>query len=836
MYLLRCLMSLVVLSTAFAAAADDGGADKEKPAIELEEIEVVAKVPEMVQRGDTTVINAAAFKVPEGSMLEELVKRIPGLEFDQRNYTMTYNGRPITEINLNGEVFFSGDNKLALTNLPVAIIEKIKVYNKQSDESKYTGLKDRTDNLVLDVNTKKSFDGAVTGEANAAGGTERRRAAGVNVHCFKTNGDALAADFKIGNLDHTSANRRNLTGNLGLHFNKKFDNGIKINASVSGNGNRGGDESANYSEQYLPSENRYQNQVSGSYYDSKSLSGHLGVRWEIDDKTYIGFHTSLDDSKSDNENDVRQAVYSENPGLDLQNPFDGDIFVDPSIRINGMESRSKSKSTSGNYSVGLNALRRFGSKGFSVALSVGARGGENESKSHYVSQTDFYRLSSAFGGDSVLYRNQYRVSPGHSSSYNAGAGLTYPLHKNLRINISYSVSASRSRSSRSTYGLPMTDNPDAPLFVLPDHYQQFIVDSLSDSKHSHSVEQNISLFIQYSRDPLLLTASISAQPRRNRLDQLSGVNAVDTVIRRVLLRPTFHGEWNKGNIHINFNYDGNTRAPSVSDLISVADNSNPLYITRANPDLKCSYTHSFRLGFNHDKAGVSASADFSNEWNTITRAVIYNPETGGRITEPRNINGNYSFNGMARYYKRFGHCSASVHANGSMVRNVSYVSEGIDPEPQQNTTDIKNLSVGLMFSYTPSWGGFYLNGSWSGNYSTNSFNATFTRTNVISCSLSAFARLPFGFRVESNIAGGFRGGNYSYAGRRNSVMWTAGLSRIFFKKQQLEVGLRWHDILNQKVTTSINTTATAFSESYIDRIGGYILLTAKFRFSTTKEK
>ena len=100
--------------------------------IELGEVTVNARMRDVDHVGDTTVINAAAYKTPEGSYLETLVKRIPGMEYDSETKTLKYNGLPINEINVNGEAFFSGDNKMALENLPVELISKIKVYDKKS--------------------------------------------------------------------------------------------------------------------------------------------------------------------------------------------------------------------------------------------------------------------------------------------------------------------------------------------------------------------------------------------------------------------------------------------------------------------------------------------------------------------------------------------------------------------------------------------------------------------------------------------------------------------------------------------------------------------------------
>lgn len=210
----------------------------------------------------------------------------------------------------------------------------------------------------------------------------------------------------------------------------------------------------------------------------------------------------------------------------------------------------------------------------------------------------------------------------------------------------------------------------------------------------------------------------------------------------------------------------------------------------------------------------------------------YDAETGGRITEPRNVNGNYSSSFMARYYRRMGNFSVSAVGSASMSNSVSLVNEGISPEPQKSVTSMTSLNVGADINYMPAWGGFFVRGRFSSNYSDNSLNDTKNRTDQICFGLSAFANLPFGLKIDTSLDCSFRGGTYVYSGQKRNVMWHAGLMRTFFKKNQLEVALRWHDILNQKISTSVNSSSTSFSESYSDQIGGYVLLSVKYRFST----
>lgn len=143
--------------------------------IELGEVTVNARMRDVDQVGDTTVINAAAYKTPEGSYLETLVKRIPGMEYDSETKTLKYNGLPINEINVNGEAFFSGDNKMALENLPVELISKIKVYDKKSKLEKLTGVSTGKENYVLDLQTKEEFNGTLLASGKAGYGNNNKR-------------------------------------------------------------------------------------------------------------------------------------------------------------------------------------------------------------------------------------------------------------------------------------------------------------------------------------------------------------------------------------------------------------------------------------------------------------------------------------------------------------------------------------------------------------------------------------------------------------------------------------------------------------------------------------
>lgn len=143
--------------------------------ISLKEVLVTALQKPVVQKGDTTIINTSVYKTPEGAYLIELLKRIPGVEYNPTDQSLTYNGKPINGIRINGENFFSGDKKMALENLPAELISAIKIYDKKSELEKMTKVSSGEKNYVLDMQTKKQFNGTLLSSAKLGYGDNRKK-------------------------------------------------------------------------------------------------------------------------------------------------------------------------------------------------------------------------------------------------------------------------------------------------------------------------------------------------------------------------------------------------------------------------------------------------------------------------------------------------------------------------------------------------------------------------------------------------------------------------------------------------------------------------------------
>lgn len=255
--------------------------------IELGEVTVNARMRDVDQVGDTTVINAAAYKTPEGSYLETLVKRIPGMEYDSETKTLKYNGLPINEINVNGEAFFSGDNKMALENLPVELISKIKVYDKKSKLEKLTGVSTGKENYVLDLQTKEEFNGTLLASGKAGYGNNNKKDFNLQGNYFKNNGNNFSVIANSGNLHMRTSYKDNIQENVAINFTQKYNQKLTLNGNVSYHHNEQGNISTSYNEQYLTSGNKYQYSAGNNTNRNRNMNSSLGLNWQVDTLTFV---------------------------------------------------------------------------------------------------------------------------------------------------------------------------------------------------------------------------------------------------------------------------------------------------------------------------------------------------------------------------------------------------------------------------------------------------------------------------------------------------------------------------------------------------------------------
>lgn len=804
--------------------------------LELSEVVVTAPIKEVELVGDTTVINADAYRIPEGSNLEELVKKIPGLEYDRQNKTLVYNGLPIAEINVNGEAFFAGNHALALENLPADLVSRIKVYDKRSEMEKFMGIKTGEENYVLDLQTKKEFNGTLMTSVAAGKGNNKKKEAELISNFFKTGGENLSVIAKSGNRNMTSANKDNRQDNVAVNFLKKFGKKIHLNGNVMYSNAINGNEGTSYYEQYLKTGNRYRYATSDRHNTNRMASTMLSMKGNIDKMTLLNLSGSFSAMKGTNGSDSRQATYNENPELDITAPFNGEENgqTENDIRVNGIRMNSRSTSANRQYFLNADLTRRLNEKGSSLGLTMQYSEGRGKNEAFSVSSTTYYQLQDEWGNDSVLYRNQYYDSPNRNRKFSLGLILTQPLHKSLRAQLSYKFRRENQNNDRNTYDLSrfFDGTDDEPLYTLPEGYEAAYTDSLSNRSRSHTTAHEVALHLNYTDRTWEINAGLSVVPERQSLDQKTGRMQADTLRTSVNYYPAVTVLWHKKKTRVQLSYEGDTKQPGLTELLTLTDNSDPLNITRGNPSLRPSYNQRVRLEARDTKIGLNGDMTWANTVNSVTRAVTYNTQTGGIESYPVNVNGNWNARATVRYQKRIKRrFSVTARTGASFSQNVSLINEGQQEMPERSTTHNTTLNANLRFGYQPQWGGFDLTGDWRFRHSTNLLRETGDYTRDYRLGVNAYADLPGGIQLRSDVDYSFRNGTNITPGEDDQVVWNASLSWRFLKQKKAELSFYWADILSQKKNFTRSVSSSGLSERHTQQIGSWFMLSFKYRFN-----
>jgi hypothetical protein len=342
----------------------------------------------------------------------------------------------------------------------------------------------------------------------------------------------------------------------------------------------------------------------------------------------------------------------------------------------------------------------------------------------------------------------------------------------------------------------------------------------------------VALHLNYTDRTWEINAGLSVVPERQSLDQKTGRMQADTLRTSVNYYPAVTVLWHKKKTRVQLSYEGDTKQPGLTELLTLTDNSDPLNITRGNPSLRPSYNQRVRLEARDTKIGLNGDMTWANTVNSVTRAVTYNTQTGGIESYPVNVNGNWNARATVRYQKRIKRrFSVTARTGASFSQNVSLINEGQQEMPERSTTHNTTLNANLRFGYQPQWGGFDLTGDWRFRHSTNLLRETGDYTRDYRLGVNAYADLPGGIQLRSDVDYSFRNGTNITPGEDDQVVWNASLSWRFLKQKKAELSFYWADILSQKKNFTRSVSSSGLSERHTQQIGSWFMLSFKYRFN-----
>ena len=827
----------------------------------LDEAVVSAEVPPVTVSEDTLVYNTAAFRVPEGSMLEELIKKYPGVTIEDDG-TIKINGKTVNRILMKGKDFFGTDKDMALKNISVDVVDKVKFYDKKSDFARMTGIDDGEEETVLDLQMKKGVTDGLFSNTDAGYGTKDRYSVRNTTGYYTDNSQymlVLSAN-NLNNQGFSDGRGRGFGGGGsglvapkqgGFNFAMETEK-MELGGNVRVNHRASDSKNWRSSENFMPQMQRSQfsNSRNTSFGSSSGVNADLRLEWKPDTLTNIVFRPSFSYSASDSWSQGASAVFDADP-FEHTSSYEkwnyGDVFGGlDTIAVNSNRSESQSNSRNMSFGANLQVNRRLGKPGRNITFRGNFSYNDSRNKSFSTNDVRYYQASLP-----DVSNKRYTITPGTRWNYDLRLSYTEPIIKNLFLQLSYSYSQSYDNNDRSAYvfdnltGYEMLLHSNYELPLLPPEYEQCLSDSLSRYSTYRTNKHNVQLTLRYVTSKMNVNAGVGWEPMRTELDYK--YQGADTLFARNVHNITpnvrFQYKWSKTTT-LNIRYRGTTSQPSMTDLVDVTDDSNPLYITKGNPSLRPSFSNNVNAFFNTYNAdaqrGFNAFVGYNNVLNSISRKATYIEETGVTISQPDNINGNWSVNGGFSF-------NSAIPANTKFTYNtftdarysnsVSYISmRGMGS--QKSVAKTLSLSERLSGNYRAD--NFDVSISGFIRYSNSSATAQpGEKMNVFDFSYgpSANYTLPwYNIKISTNISMSSRRGYSNPEANTDELLWNAQLSASFLKQNALTASVQFHDILHQQSNISRVVDALSRSDSEVNAIYSYIMFNLSYKFNNTGGK
>jgi len=817
-------------------------------AIMLKTAEVTAHAAKVAVSGDSLIYNAAAYRVPEGSTLEALVKQLPGAKVDKEG-NITINGKSVSKILVDGKEFFLNDKEVAMKNIPTEMIDNIKSYERKSDLARVTGIDDGEEETVLDLTVKKGMKNGWVGNVNLGVGTKHRYAERFNVNRFSDDFQAtvLGSANNVADMGFGGGGGRWGWGSQGLRNSKeiggnfatakpKLETGGSIRYRYDGSDN----ENESTTEYFNAQLAKFSRDYSKSLTSNRRLTGNFRLEWKPDTMTNIIFRPNFTYSRNRGRGHSASGSYS-------------DPLMEMAVNTNA--SRNMSISTNTNISGELQMNRKLNDRGRNITLRFTGNYSDGSSKQLSAANITY----NTQGTDQQ--NNRYYDTP--SRNYSISGQLTYsePIADRTYLQASYTYNYSYSKNDRRAYiydsdayqtlAQSMQNNRyniNAVLRYMDD--MQYVLNGtdsvanrLSQFSEYRNYNQTINLSFRRVRDAYNFSIGFDLLPQRTTLNYKYMGYEYPEITRNVFnIAPRVNLRWNfDKQTNLRVHYNGRTRQPSMTNLLDIRDDSNPLVITKGNPGLKPSFTHSISADFNtynaEQQRGIFSWLWFSATRNSIDNKITYDAR-GVRTTMPMNINGNWNAGGGIGYNIGLGKekaFSLDVDLGGDYSRNVGFYN---NVSGDDASTDVKSithnisLDTGLDFSYRTELFSAALNGRLNYAYSKNNMNEMGNqKTYDFSYGAELEWNAPWGTTLTTDIGMSSRRGYAQREMNTNELLWNAQLSHSFLRGRALTVMLEVNDILGQQTNISRNIDALMRTDSRYNAIYQYGMLRVVYKFN-----
>ena len=835
----------------------------------------------IVVKKDTIEYSASSFKTSDNDMLEELLKKLPGVEVEADG-SITANGETITKIMIDGKSFFLDDPQLASKNIPAKLIEKVKVVEKKSDQALFTGIDDGDEETVIDLSLKPGMMEGWFGNIMGGGGHDVP-GAGSDMNDTRYQGAAMIGRFTDKSQISVILNGNN-TNNRGFNdMSGSMMQGMRGGGGGMGRGMGGWGRGNGIATSWMGGLNGTFDLFDGDMELAGNYMHSGNIRNVIEESSRI---TYLDDGSRllNDQNGTNQTrSQGHRLGMRLEHKFSENtsILFEPRVNFgkgsftefsdfqtyterDGVKHLTNDGYTSNTgdndnwQASGFLLLRqRLGKPGRTLSANIRFSFSNNELNGFNQSLTRVTEVGSDTPKDEIV--NQLFDQNSRSSSLSGRVVYTEPITQYFFFEANYQYSWSRNTSDKDTYNSG-SDRMDDNGMLIYNHQGQTIDDRYSNNILNRSITQRAGINFSYQKEKFRAQLGVAANPT-DTYNETTGHDAYHNKVVNWSPQAMLNYEFSD-NAHVRFFYFGRSAQPSTSQLLPVPDNSNPLNISLGNPNLDPYFNHSIRgmYGYTNKETFTSVHTRFGASLvdNAITNAQWYDP-AGVQYSIPVNGPGTGSADlrvmvnsplgtdsGFSIFSMTFGRYnqSTSYIGKGSLESDKYYDAANASFDYAKFNADFPDLGASDLFvnnkiqtmSFTQRLRLTYRNDfveltlggrtrmskSW---YTMENSNLQATWNNQVDGSMNW--TIPGGINLIADVDYNWYNG-YTTP-QEDEIILNAEITKLLFK-DKFTLALKAYDILGQSKNLSVTDASNYHQETRNNTLGRYIILSLTYRF------
>jgi hypothetical protein len=759
-----------------------------QPAVRsLVEVVVKAIIPPVITKSDTIIYDAASFRTRPNATVEELLKKLPGIQVD-RDGNVTIQGEKVQKVFVDGKEFFLNDPRLATQNLLADMVEKVEAFNEKSDRAKLTGIPDQNPGKVINLRLKPDKKKGLFGNGQGALASKNRYEVKGNVNYFK--GDmylsGVGSSSNGGNLRDGGGTLNNKVNDLSVNYRNNFNTKLQMTASYRVNDNNTGNTIRNQRQTFLQDSSLLQNTESVSANQQTSHDIRSNFQYTID--SFNSINSSVSFNISDNEDGNKNITTSES------------IKTNNHSLVNDAFTDNNRGDTRWNGSFSLNYNHRFKKQGRYIGVGINKGNSKSKGRGTINALTRFYNESGVVTDS--LSRDQLTLQSGNGQNYGFNITYTEPLAKGQVLDFSWGLNNSSNGSTQGAFNYNgVTGKYDEPDSIASNNFE------------SSNSSQQIAVGYNYFSKKLQGQAGMSISYNNQLNKDISGqqMNLKQSVTNIFPRASLIYSISKQKNLQVNYN--GYNRPPSIQELQPLPDYSNPLLIMLGNPSLKQEFTNEINLNYKDFSAKNTRSLfgqlQFSNTAHKIVNATRINGQ-GAQEQQFVNLEGNYTINTNIEYSVSLGKGPNKkniwLNTNARYENGVNLV----NAEKNVRKTFIAGQAMRLDFDIKEKFvasisAGF--NGSWS-RYSLDAGEAPSLFSHYYSTNI--FYELPWQCSISSSMSFVINEAQQHLPGTRAAV-WNAAVIKRMFKNQAGEIKLSAIDLLNNS-----NNFSQVNGDNYIE--------------------